>query len=353
MPFGSGLSAQLGVANESTWGTPVTVTKFYELLSETLKHEPTWLDSAGLKAGQSFTRASRVAQSRVDVNGEITLEHADRGAAGGGGMGQWWKHALGSAITTGTVIATTAYRQTHVPGPKTTFGQTIQVGRPQTDGTVKAFTYEGCKVSQWVFSCSDGEIAQLALTISGQQELTATGLAAASFPTGVGNFSFADASVFTLGGTPTTAAGRTTIAGGVPIVTVAKGITLTGATPMATERYGLGNAGQKKEPIENGISTITGTLDAEFTSQAEIYDLFKANTTTAIQLDFVKAGTDAGSGNPFRLSFVLPAVKLKAASVNVGGPDILGQSIEFQAYDDGTTNPVIQVELVELANTAL
>jgi hypothetical protein len=120
---------------------------------------------------------------------------------------------------------------------------------------------------------------------------------------------------------------------------------------MATERYGLGNAGQKKEPIENGISTITGTLDAEFTSQAEIYDLFKANTTTAIQLDF--AHGDAGSGNPFRLSFVLPAVKLKAASVNVGGPDIIPQSVEFQAYDDGTTNPVIQVELVELANTAL
>jgi Phage tail tube protein len=351
MPFGSGLSAQLGVANETTWGTPVTVTKFYELLNESVHHEPTWLDSTGLKTGVAFTRASRVVQSRVDVNGEIVIEHADRGAASGGGMGQWWKHALGSTITTRTVIATTAYRQTHVPGPKTGFGQTIQVGRPQTDGTVKAFTYEGCKISQWEFTCSDNEIARLSLTISGQQELTATALAAASFPTGVGVFSFADASTFTIGGTPTTSAGRTTIAGGTPITTIARGITLTGATPMATERYGLGNAGLKQQPIENDTATITGTLDAEFTSQAETYDLFKANTTTALQLDFSHG--DAGSGNPYRLSFIMPAVKFKAATVNVDGPDLIPQSIEFQAYDDGTTNPVIQVELVELANTAL
>jgi hypothetical protein len=35
--YASGLSGQVGVIAESTYGTPVTVTKFYEFLSENLQ----------------------------------------------------------------------------------------------------------------------------------------------------------------------------------------------------------------------------------------------------------------------------------------------------------------------------
>src|SRR6266568_47920 len=116
--YASGLSGQIGVIAESAYGTPVTVTRFYEFLSESLVFNPTWLDSAGLKANQAFKRGSRTVQSRFDVNGDIVLEHTDGSAASAvaDSMGFWWKQALGSSIVTPTVVLGTAYKQIHTPG---------------------------------------------------------------------------------------------------------------------------------------------------------------------------------------------------------------------------------------------
>lgn len=344
--FGSGLSAQVGVAAESTVGTEVTVTKFYEFLDESFQYVPTWLDGAGIKANQQYQRVSRTVISRHDVDGGFTVEHADKGS-----MGLIWKHALGSTITVPTQIAaTTAYKQIHTPGAKTGLGLTVQVGRPQTDATVRPFTYRGCKVSDWEFSCADGAIAALKTTMDGWQEATATTLASASYIGTAGVFNFADCTNFKLGGTATTSAGETTIASGVTVATLAKQITITGTTPMAEERYGLGNAGVKAQQLENDIPTITGNLSAEFTQRTEFYDLLKANTTTAMQIDFSHG--DAGSSNPYLLSFIFPAVKIRTGSMNVNGPDIVAQSIDFKAYDDGSgTNPVMQVKLVSTDTT--
>jgi hypothetical protein len=301
--------------------------------------------------------------SQSDVNGDLTMEHTSGEAANAvaDSMGFWWKFALGSALVTPTVVVGTAFKQVHTNGSKAGQFITCQVGRPQISGvTVQPFTYTGVKITDWEFSCNDNQIAQLKVTCDGQTELTSTGLAAASYPTPNGLFSFANASVMTIGGTASTAAGETTIAGGSSLGSRVNGIVLTGSTPMKVDRYGLGNVGLKAEPIENAIPTVTGTLSTEFFSRTELYDVFKLNTTVPLQIDFTKfdsAGNDANGAaagaNPYRLSFILPAVKFKTGSVNVGGPDVIPQSIGFQAYDDGTTNPVIQVKLVSKESSAI
>jgi hypothetical protein len=343
MPYGSGLSAQVGFKAEATVGTEVVVDKFAEFLSESLSYSATWQRSAGLRAGQAYTRSGRMVITAHDVAGDLTVEYADRG------MGTLWKHALGSTITTPTLIATTAYKQIHIPGPKTGMGLTIQVGRPQTDGVVKAHTFRGCKCTAWEFSCSDGEIAQFSLTLDGWQENLATALAVASYPATSSVFSFKDATVLKLGGTAATAAGETTITSGVTATTVFTGFTIRGETPLATSRRGLGNAGVKREQIENDRPTVTGTMEGEYTSQSEIYALVKSGAATAMEVVFDN-GVDAGSSNTFKVSFVLPAVKFSSGSVNVDGPDIIGQSVDFEALDDGT-NPVLQVKLVSTDST--
>jgi hypothetical protein len=361
MTYASGLSGQVGAVAESTYGTPVTVTRFYEFLSENFVFNPTWLDGQGLKAGQAYNRSSRTVVSQSDVNGDLTMEHTSGEAATAiaDSMGFWWKYALGSAFTTPTVVLGTAYQQVHVNGSKAGQFLTCQVGRPQISGvTVQPFTYTGVKITDWEFSCNDNQIAQLKVTADGQTELTSTGLAAASYPTPNGLFSFANASTLTLGGTASTTAGVTSIASGVAIASRVNGVVISGTNPMKVDRYGLGNAGLKGEPIENAIPAITGTLSTEFFSRTELYDVFKTAGTTPLQLDFTKfdpAGNDANGvaagPNPYRLSFILPAVKFKTGSVNVGGPDVLPQSIGFQAYDDGTTNPVMQVRIVSKEQT--
>lgn len=358
--YGSGLSSQLMIAPETTVGTAVTVTKAYEYDSEGIDFDPGWQESQGLRAGQGYVSVGRVQQTAFSVSGDITLKVADRGFTTGGGMGLWWKHALGSTITTPTVIgATTAFKQIHTPGPKTGLSLTAQVGRPQTDATVRPFTWRGMKIPQWEFTCQDQGLAQLKLTVDAWQEDVATALATASYPTASEIFAFQHATNFKIGGTVSTTGGETSISGGTTVSTLATGITVTGSTPMADSRRGLGNAGVKKEQIENDIPTVTGSLDGEFTTRAEFYDLFKSGGTTALQLDFAKfsqngndaAGVAAGA-NPFLLSFIWPAVKIKAAGVHVDGPDILGQDISFQAYSNNV-DPVIQVKLVEVAATGL
>jgi len=282
--YASGLSGQVGAVAETTYGTPVTTTHFYEFLSENFVYNPAFLDGAGLKAGQAFNRSTRTVVSQFDVNGDLTMEHTSGEAATAvaDSMGFWWKYALGSAFTTPTVVLGTAYQQVHVNGSKAGQFMTVQVGRPQISGvTVQPFTYTGVKLTDWQFSCSDNQIAQLKVTADGQTELTSTGLAAASYPTPNGLFSFANASVFTLGGTATTTAGVTSVASGVAVASRVTGITLAGSTPMKVDRYGLGNSGLKGEPIENAIPTITGTLTTEFFSRTELYDVFKANTPAA------------------------------------------------------------------------
>src|SRR5258708_19613928 len=104
--YASGISGQVGAVAEVTYGTPVTVTRFYEFLSENFQFVPVWLDGQGLKSGQAYKRASRTIQSEFDVNGELTMEHTIGSAptAVADSMGFWCKYPLGSPRTTPTLL---------------------------------------------------------------------------------------------------------------------------------------------------------------------------------------------------------------------------------------------------------
>lgn len=340
MATGSGLDAQIGFAQETTWGTSVTPTRFVEFDGgESLKFDPNWVEPTGLHAGIKYKRASRAFQSRSAVTGDTGLiEHATKG------MGLLWKHALGSTITTPTQIGTTtAYKQIHTPGDHLGQGLTIQMGRPEpSTGTVRPFLYSGCKFVGWDFDLKDNGIPTLKLTVDGKAEDTTTALATASYLAGSSVFSFNQAQIL-LGGTANTASGETTITSGVAMATIVNEFSLSSKVPMKVDRYGIGNAGLKAQQLENGIPTITGKLAAEF-SKAEVYDVYKANTTLCMQ--FILTGAAIGaSGSNFLLSFVIPAIKLKAAAPNVGGPDIVMMSTDFEIYSD-ETNPVFQTKIV-------
>lgn len=387
--YAGGLSASLAAVTESAVGTETTgALGWYEFLDSSLAETPTYLDSAGLKAGQAYKRVARTAISKYEVTGDITMEFADTGlsAASGRGMGFWLKHALGSVVVSGSQLgATNAYIQAHVPGSHDGLSFTTQLGQPQTSGaTVQPFTYRGCKVSGWEFSVTDGALAQFKLTVDAWKENTATSLVAPVYAAGsyqAGIFSFADAiggagatgtgtaigtgtgAPFTLGGTATTVgtAGTTGtggqfthVSGGTAITSLVKGITITGDTGMATDRFGLGNAGIKREQYQNAIPTITGTLDCEFTTISEFYSLFKTGATSCLQFDMVHyhggvdaSGSAGGTGiYPYRLSWIFPAIKIKTGDVALSGPDLLSCQVSFEAFDDGTGNPVCQATLV-------
>lgn len=336
MATGTGLDAQLGFAPEVTWGTAVTPTKFVEFNSESLSFEPTFLEPTGLRVGTKYKRANRVRQSRKSVSGDVECEFATKG------MGLLVKHMLGSALTTPTVIVAGAYKQIHTPGDFRGLGLTMQVGRPEpSSGTVRPFTYAGCKFPSWEFSIQDNAVPTLKLSVLGRTESTVTALATAAFVSGATVFDFSQATL-KLGGTVATTTGVTSVTGGTAASTIITEISLKGEAPMADERFGLGNAGLRAEPLENDVPTITGSLSAEF-NKAELYDVFSDNGTTAMQLTLTGGAIGATASN-YMLDFILPAVKFKSAAPGVSGPDIVQMSTDFEVYSD-ETNPVIQLTI--------
>jgi hypothetical protein len=368
--YNSGLGASFGVGVEASGtgiGTWVPPTGWYEILDESFQLVPKYLDSTSLKPGQAFQRGVRTSISEYDVNGDLTMECISRGTTttGSYGMQFWWKYALGSTWTTGVVESGTAYRHVLTPGTKDGMGLSVECGRPSTTSTAaQRFAYSGCKVQKWDFSCSEGQLANLKMTFDGIRESTTGTIVSPVYAAATAQpsiFSFADASTFligtgattTTGGTGTAATGQTTLNGTAAVAHVVKGMTLSGDTPVASARYGLGSSGFKREQLQNGFPILSGTLDAEFTNKTEFYDLFTTNAFRSLQIDFTNyiggvdaAGATGGTGTtPYRLSFVLPMVKFKTGQVSLNGPDLLTEKISFQAYDDGA-NPPIQVKLV-------
>jgi hypothetical protein len=338
---GTGLDGQVGFVSETTWGTAVTVTRFPEINNESMKKEVTWLEPAGLRVGTKAKRVSRIVQSRTWVSGDVELDLVTLG------MGLLVKHMLGSTITTTTLIAGSAYKQVHVPGDYKGLGMTVQVGRPEPSGTVRAFTYAGCKVISWEFTVEDNAYPKLKLTLDGKSETTATALATASYLAGASAWNFSQATL-KLGGTPSTSAGETTIAGGTTVATIVKNFSVSGTTPMATERFGLGNAGLKAEPLENDIPTYTGSLGAEF-NRDELYALYSNNTTTALQMDLTGAAIGA---NNYLFSIIMPAIKLKAAAPALSGPDIVPMSTDYEVYNN-EVDPTIQIKIVSTESSSI
>lgn len=344
----SGLSGSLGVITEGTVGTEGTVNAWYEINAGTdLSEEAIILDSGSIQAGLPVQRGSQSAIAGYNVTGTVNMEHRDKGfsAVGGKGMGFWWKHALGSTAVPIVIAATTAYKQSHFPGTHSGLSFTTQLGLPDST-VIRPHTYRGCKITEWEISCQDGGYLMAKFTIDGWKENTSTSLvtpayAASSYQSTP--FTFADASTFTLGGTASTASNVTSVSGGTPITTVVKGFSLKGVSPMAADRRGLGNSGIKREQIENGQWEYTGHLDAEYTLRTEIYDLFKAYTSTVLELKF--AHGDAGGGNPYAFDIILPQVKFQKADIALNGADLVTQSTDFKAYSD-SANPAVQIQLV-------
>jgi hypothetical protein len=342
MATGAGLDAQIMFGQESTWGTGVTPTRSIEFNSEGLKKDVTWLEPNALHTGIKYKRQSRARQARFSVAGDFNFDVNTLG------MGLLVKHMLASTVTTPTLISGSAYKQIHTPGDFRSLGLTVQVGRPEANsGAVKPFTYAGCKISKWEFTLKDNDTPSFKVTVDGRSESTATALATSAFLSGSTTYDFSQATL-KLGGSAATASGETTITGGVAVATIVKDITISGSAPMDTSRFGLGNAGLKAEQLENNIPTITGKLSAEF-NKTELYDLFANNTTVALELDLTGA---AIGGSNYLFSFIMPAVKLKAAAPAVSGPPIVQMSTDFEVYSD-ETNPVLQVKIVSTESSTI
>jgi hypothetical protein len=211
--------------------------------------------------------------------------------------------------------------------------------------------FNGCKVTDWELAFADNANTLLTVTVDAWNvNATTPTLSAATYLTNNQLHNFSNVSLFTIGGTATTTSGKTTIGSGTNVASVVSSLTIAGKNTLATERYGLGNAGLKKEQLETDFTEITGSFSAEY-NEAEFQTQFRAGTTTAIQIaslstNFIEAST------AYQVSVIMPACKITKASPTVSGPGIVTVDGEFTVYDpDDGSNPPIQIHIVSTDTT--
>lgn len=323
---GTGREGQVGFGEEVTPGTAVVVTRFFEWISESVKLSREPLESAGLRAGKK-TQNLWVA-GRKSVEGDIELEVMPNG------FGIIPKYLLGGTPVTTTpdsVGAPAVRLHTTKVGALDGKAMTVQIGRPNIAGTTDPYTYSGCKVSAWELAMEVGGVLMLKMSLDAMDETTATALATASYPTTNVMMSWADPSLaFTIGGTS---------------YNVGK-LTLAANNGVKGDRYKLGSA-VKLEQIEGtAFREYTGTIDLESYAGLTPYNLFKNGTEAQVVATFT--GAIAGGALPYMVRVTLPRVRFDGDTPNIGGPDILAQSIPFKAL--WTNNAATEVQ-IEVQNT--
>jgi len=288
MATGSGLSGQLGLKAETTWGTAVTVDRFYEVVSENIQLNIDRSESKGIRSGQRVLRSDDWVAGVRKVTGPVVFELSTRNTA------LLLQHAFGTVTsmagpTPGTVT----------PADLTGLGLTVQVGRPDVAGTVIPYTFNGGKVASWELACSVGDIAQMTLDMVFKDQTTATALASASYTSGLGLFSFVHGAV-TLGGSTVNV----------------RSLTLKGDNKLDAERFYLGGT-VTAEPLEAGQREYTFTMELDH-SGTVIPGRIDSGTEAALVATFTSGGSI--------VKFTTNA-RFDAGFSNLSGMDILTQPL--------------------------
>lgn len=330
MGVGSGLGGQFGIKSESVYGTPVTVTTFLPVVKSDLKRNQTFAQLEGLQAGQLLYRASQFLPTIHDAKGTFELEVVSNG------FGQLLQQLMGTSVTPVIQAATVAYLQTHTFADPVGKSLTIQVGVPTTDGVVRPYTFQGCKVTEADFSFDINSTSPVTSTwtVDAQDVTESPTLAAASFATGVRPFVGTDVTI-KIG-----AFGAETVIDGVTKVDVKI------PRPMGTGRFYFGGV-TKKEPLTNARAAITGTITSDFLDKTIWADKFAATTSFSMVIEAKGALIASTYYQTFRIT--LPGCYLTDGTPVLDGPDVVNTPFPFAYKYDGTNLPKIEYISTDVA----
>ncbi len=289
------------------------MTRFLEFQDESVKADIGQYVPLLLGRGDTV-RGANVRSWVKGAGGDITYTVQDAG------FGLLLKMMLGSVATVG---AGDPYTHTFTPDANGLQGimQTLQIGRPQIDGTVHPFTYAGVKVAKWKLEAAVDAELKLTVTYDGATETTATALASKSYAAGAIPLIFVD--------------GAAEIDGTAISI---KSFSIEGDNGLIVDRRFIGNT--KEEPLRGGELAITGTLEYEFEGLTRHTALVAGTLLTDLVLTFANGANSHGLVATIAQMFYTPG-----GEPNVGGPDIVMESMPWKASNDDT-NPIISIDYV-------
>lgn len=316
----SGIFSQFGIVDESTYNTPVAVSRFYEFTKESIKADYATIDSKAVRNQARTLRSDRFVVNPKGAKGTVEMEVLNKN------FGLWLKHMLGSVASSGAGAAGDV-THTGTVGSLTGKSFTAQVGRPLVGGvTGTPFTYGGGKIASWTLSNSVDGILNLGVDLDFASEVLpgagAAALQAVSYPAAQEVFSFVGGAL-------------TVDAASVPV----KDVSIKCDNGLDDARYFLRGNAAKKEPLEAAMRKFDVGFTADFDSMT-LYNKV-ASTTAAGSLGALvltwTAPTLIGT-TPFfapTLTITLPAVRFDGETPNVSGPDSLEFKMGGYALDAG------------------
>lgn len=331
MGIGSGLGGQFGVKTEAVYGTYNAPDRFFEIEKSGLDEQKITAQGGGL--GRLVAPASRRVVAGRSGGGAIDLEVINKW------MGIW----LQAAADTSTIAqqgATAAWLQTHVisaaPADASLDSLTVQQGVPDVGGVVHAETYLGCVVKSATFSCAKDGMLMSNWDLDARQVTDAQVLAAASQPSGVAPFHWAQTAV-KIGALGAEA----TVAG------IAK-VDLKVERPSKDDRRNAGGAGLKDKPVQNALTKVTGSFDSEYVDKTVLQDRFTSDGTFSLIWEFI--GPVIAGTNSELIRFRAPACKLDGRRYPLDGPDVVNGTFPFAVLSDGV-NPPLTIEYQSVDTT--
>jgi hypothetical protein len=314
------LNTQLGVVDEVSYGTGLTVTRFYELISESIEDVIERIDSKGLRRSTRVQRSDRFTPVNKGAAGNIELEVATKG------FGWWLKHLLGTVAIDGSAGANGEYSHVGTVGSLLGDSFTLQVNRPlHPAGTDQAFTYAGGKVPKWELANDVDGYLIASIDCDFQSATTATALATASYPSGAELLSW--------------------VGGELLIDDVAVEVTnvkIGVDSGLKVDRHYLRGSAAKREPVEAALRDITFEFECDFASLAQRNRVASATAAGALgELTATWEGPTALGGSTYpALEVLIPVARFDVAKANVDGPDPLMESVSGRGLFDGTNSPI-------------
>jgi hypothetical protein len=298
--MGTLLDAQVGHVRESTWGTPLTVTRFNE-----------WDASGGIKHDAGVKQANPV---RVGAIGDRADREYTAGKRGKGtlkfplmtkGFGLWLESCFGAS--TSTLVSGSTFQQVHqfIRTGTVLPPLTIQQGHPRPDGTVDPYTYTGCTVDSFEIEQALNDVVMLTVNIDAKDVSTATGLASAAYPAAHSLYEF-DQAVTTLGGTltPPTTTALASISSGT-LVTGWRSISMTADSQITDDRWGMHAGGRNQPTYRSRNVNLKAQVEYDSTTLRDAY----LNRTT-LPLLITWTTSEALSSGFATLQLVIPAMRI-------------------------------------------
>ncbi len=305
----SGILAQLGIADETTYGTFVAPTRFIEFTEEDLALELERIESEGLRSGQRVQRQDHWAAGRRAGAGSISFEVANKH------FGLFFELMFGTLATTSSG---TGKKHACSEGSLTGDMLSFQLGRPSTAaGVVQPFSYSGGKITDWTLTQELDSLLMLELGMDFQNEVTSTGLTAASAPTLTEIFHYGELAI-------TVAASAFD----------AKSFELKCDLGLDVERYFLRGNTLKKEPLEAKRRVYEGKLVGEF-EDLTAYNRFVNGTAAAIVATWTSPN-NYDVALPFKLVVTINSARFDGATPNVKDEGIIEVELPFVALDGGS-----------------